>query len=286
MKFLLGRFTGIVFVASLLAGVSPGVLAQKKDVPVTCPDSNSSPLKAGDVGKNLLVTGVCFVPKGEYRYGYVNVVAKGQLVFMDAAIEFRAKSILVENDGAIYAGVDLGPDILKPALPPNPTIKPIGTAPGGKLVIRLYGEDFVKPDTSIQKWGGGIGIPCVTESDKKGEASTCGIPWYIWSSDGEKVVKPGSQPNTPPEFPTLPGGVQDRFYAYNPLTFDNGHAPNEQPGYFGSKVLAVSYGGTLALYGKKGASYDAATNADSSKSGTSWARLDRSLAKDSQSAEQ
>jgi hypothetical protein len=48
----------------------------------------------------------------------------------------------------------------------------------------------------------------------------------------------------------LPGNVNDCFYSYMPLDYDGG---GTTPGYFGYKVLAVSYGGTLQLYGKKGA---------------------------------
>src|SRR5262249_13059754 len=45
-------------------------------------------------------------------------------------------------------------------------------------------------------------------------------------------------------------------------------------GYFGYKVLALSYGGTLELFGKKGATYG---TVEPSSSGTSWARLAQTL---------
>ena len=70
----------------------------------------------------------------------------------------------------------------------------------------------------------------------------------------------------------LPGDVNDCFYGYMPLTYDNGGNP---PGYFGYKVLAVSYGGTLQLFGQKGSSR---TRKLASSSGTSWARLTTTLA--------
>ena len=50
-------------------------------------------------------------------------------------------------------------------------------------------------------------------------------------------------------------------------------------GYFGYKVLAASWGGTLKLYGAKGASYTT-VNPDADKpdnTGTSWVRLNKSL---------
>jgi len=68
----------------------------------------------------------------------------------------------------------------------------------------------------------------------------------------------------------LPGGVNDCFYKYDTLPYDGGGGAH--PGYFGYKVLAVSYGGTLRLYGLKGAKYpDTVINPQDS--GSSWARL-------------
>src|SRR5262245_59124873 len=69
----------------------------------------------------------------------------------------------------------------------------------------------------------------------------------------------------------LPGGVTDYFYAYDPLPYDDGGVVK---GYFGYKVLALSYGGTLQLFGKKGATYG---TVDPSNSGTSWVRLAQTL---------
>ena len=95
---------------------------------------------------------------------------------------------------------------------------PIGMM-GGKLTIHLYGEAQVV---------GGSGVLC--KSDVR-----CGVPLTIWDSNG-------SSPQM------LPGGVEDYFYQYKPLPEDDGD-PNA---YFGYKVLGVSYGGTLRMFGKKG----------------------------------
>ena len=47
-------------------------------------------------------------------------------------------------------------------------------------------------------------------------------------------------------------------------------------GYFGYKVLALSYGGTLQLFGKKGATYAVPEcGAAPTSSGTSWVRLSK-----------
>ena len=60
--------------------------------------------------------------------------------------------------------------------------------------------------------------------------------------------------------------VSDRFYQY--VQHDNTQG---ETGFFGRKVFAVSYNGTLKLYGNKGAKYgDKFHNYDS---GTSWVRL-------------
>ena len=65
-----------------------------------------------------------------------------------------------------------------------------------------------------------------------------------------------------------------------PIDYEGG----DPKGYFGYKVLAVSFGGTLQLFGKKGATYANDTefpNIDTKpwQSGRSWARLGASAAK-------
>lgn len=117
---------------------------------------------------------------------------------------------------------------------------PIGSQ-GGTLTIHIYGKD---------QGIGGAGPGCKTDE-------RCGVDEAIWNSAGESKVD-------------LPGGVNDRFYAYKPLMFDTG---NPQ-GYFGYKVLGVGYGGTLRLYGARGSSFDQLADSDS---GRSWARLNQTV---------
>jgi hypothetical protein len=72
----------------------------------------------------------------------------------------------------------------------------------------------------------------------------------------------------------LGNGVTDYFYPYTPLPFDNGiDAITKAPGYFGYKVLAVSFGGTLQLFGKKGAVYPQEKDLGPKDPGRSWGRL-------------
>ncbi|MCC7325458.1 MAG: G8 domain-containing protein [Burkholderiales bacterium] len=232
------RFRNAATVVAVAITLSLGlaaadVAAQKKPDATTCPDKNEptrNTLRPG-TGKDLEVTGVCKVPAGTYNYGDVNIFAGGSLQFDDAAIDFWASSILIENRGALIAG--------------NPSA-PIGTQ-NGQLTIHLYGKD---QGTGVGT-AGGQGIVC--EMDVR-----CGIPQAVWDSDGTTLVP-------------IPGMPDDYFYTYGSLPFDGGGAT---PGFFGYKVLAVSYGGTLQLFGKKGATYG---NVDSSNSGTSWVRLDRTL---------
>ncbi|HML94771.1 MAG TPA: pentapeptide repeat-containing protein [Thermodesulfobacteriota bacterium] len=183
-------------------------------------------------GQDLEVTGPCTVPAGTYHYRNVHVYNGGSLTFEDAVINFWAYNIVIENNSSLVAGT--------PAAP-------IGTA-GGKLTIHLYGDD---------QGNGGRGVTCKTDV-------RCGVPEAIWNSEGaSKVCLPpneGGDPTTCQPY--------DYFYHYHTLPVDTGD-PNA---YFGYKTLAVSYGGTLNLFGKKGATLP--DSLPSSSSGTSWVRLD------------
>jgi hypothetical protein len=123
---------------------------------------------------------------------------------------------------------------------------PIGTA-GGKLTIHLYGA-VTDP-----------GVTC------KSDPITCGVPSDTWTKTNSATVC------NPPAIP-LPGDVVDCFYKYG--TLDDGDLTNA---YFGHKVLAVSYGGTLHLRGHKGVSPLNVIDAEPSNTGQSWKRLDGSL---------
>ncbi len=182
-------------------------------------------------GEDLVLDAPCSVSGGNYHYGNINIVNGGSLDFADSVIDFWAKSFLVENGGSMTAG--------SPGTP-------IGTR-NGVITIRLYGVD---------QGPGGSGVLC--KSDER-----CGAPQAIWDSNGaSKVCLPPDPPGTNPSQCL----VYDYFYKYHHLPVDTG----DDHGYFGYKVLAVSYGGTLKLFGKKGATY---TDLDATHSGTSWARL-------------
>ncbi len=122
-----------------------------------------------------------------------------------------------------------------------------GIGNNGLLTIHLYGSEVNSPDSPP--------IRCKTDN-------TCGVDPNNWTS-------------TPGAPISLPGGVSDYFYAYDNLPYYvNGVNNPDNQGYFGHKVLAVSYGGTLILNGVKGSSI---RDLDSSDSGTSWARLNGTI---------
>src|SRR5262249_8906753 len=126
---------------------------------------------------------------------------------------------------------------------------PIGTTGLGPykthshvLTITLYGPDPGK---------GGKGATC--------RSTNCGVPAGAFDN---VVALPG-----------MPAGYTDKLIKYDPLFADDGD-PNA---YFGNKVLGVSYGGTLMLFGAKGAAKDPAIDALPTNSFNSWRRLDASL---------
>jgi len=154
----------------LVAGGFSDVAAQAFD---TC--SGSLPFGSG---RDLRITTACKVDKpGTYKYANVNIYKGGSLTFQDKAIEFWARSILIENQGTLSAG--------------TPT-KPIGTIAGGKLTIVLYGED--------QGTVNGKGIVCQYPGTDNKPDGRCGIPKTEWDSNGASKVTLKST------------GVTDYFY--------------------------------------------------------------------------
>ena len=226
------------------AYIRPGHFGQEGAF-ITCGDADKTKvvnLEKRVDGKDLRVTGNCVVgggagALGTYKYGDINIYDGGTLTFKDEIVDFWAKNIVVENNGSLLAGV----------------AAPIGTA-GGKLTIHLYGVD---------QWpAAGVGVDCIQKF--------CGIPDDTWVSNGTRQVQiPSPLPNEPNRT------VLGFFYQYGPLLYDGGKLPaitkqGVDFGFFGYKVLAVSYGGTLRLNGLKGVKKDVVGVKDS---GLSWVRL-------------
>ena len=230
-------------VATGLLVVILGVAAPHSRAAAGCPEPVPK-----STGGDLVVDSTCVVGAGTYHYGDVNIIKGGSLQFSDAVINFWAHGILIEDKGSLIAGV-----VGAAADGSGGTIVPIGTA-GGNLTIHLYGKNEGEH---------GKGITC--KSDK---VNQCGVPGTadsgIWGGNAK------SPPTSCTVTTGLPGGVNDCFYKYGTLPYDDGGGL--VPGYFGYKVLGVSYGGTLRLYGLKGATYPD-TTVVASNTGTSWARL-------------
>ena len=200
-----------------------------------------------DASRDLKVDGPCDMPGGTtVGYRNVNIVDGGVLNLLDGGdTHVWASSILVENGGALTAGTPQAP---------------IGTN-GGRVTIHLYGA----PQDP-----GGTGVLC-----KSTPVETCGAPNVIWSSNvgtspanATKVKDLSIDANIKAAYP---GVKDDYFYAYHPLIHDEG----DHTAYFGYKVLGVSYGGTLRLFGRKGAIYpqDNCNHTDPQNTGRSWVRL-------------
>src|SRR5262249_61550569 len=137
----------------------------------------------------------------------------GSLTFADAAIDFWASSILIENEGALVAGT------------PN---APIGTN-GGTVTFHLYGKDQGAAPFGTAPGQGGQGIIC------KSPGGTCGVPPAIWNSNADPMN---------PVKSTLPGGGTDYFYSYDPLPYHDG---GRGKGPFRDKGATPAYWRTLVL---------------------------------------
>ena len=215
-----------------------------------CNDSTKDHLAniTGGPTVDLQVTGPCEVKAGPYTFHNVNiystnpnVIPGGSLTFDDAKIDFYAENIVVESGGSLIAGSPTGP------------IGPIGTA-GGQVTIHLWGAP------------GDPGVTCMSLN--------CGIPSPPMGTNTRTL-----NPTSCTLSDLIPGDVNDCFYDYDTLDPADKTAGNTGA-YFGHKVLAVSYGGALQLFGAKGATYTAtaATGCmenSSSCTGTSWVRLNK-----------
>ncbi|MCK9634937.1 MAG: hypothetical protein M0R41_01485 [Methylobacter tundripaludum] len=160
------------------------------------------------------------VGSGTYTYQYLHVVNGGKLIFNDdgGTINFNAKSILVEQGGSIKAG---SYDV------------PFGTA-GGKLIIGLYGAGPGNIATNPNPDYSPIGC----------QGDTC----YDSSRVGKGCLNSGTfNPADPCQAILATDHSQDNSYF-------EGYAAGQDGdnSIFGYKVFAVSYGGSLELFGSKG----------------------------------
>src|SRR5262249_46448169 len=182
-------------------------------------------------------------------------------------IDIWASGIIVENRGwLVVSGTG------------NPA-PPYGTN-GGVVNFYIYGEDRSQGSNPAVKPGPGAHCKSIITST----TGPCGIPLAsLWNDNGQTfkcIYNPDLDMTNPDKAKTCTG-VRDYFYQYAPVYGDEmcphpstldekgrpkptvkwtaaAGCPNTNtghktyPGYFGYKVLAVSYGGNLLLNGYKG----------------------------------
>ena len=175
----------------------------------------------------------CFVVRQAgampYVHDIVNILAGGGLYFVEnpgRTIDFQVKSLLVEQGGVLQAGS------------PN---CPFGNQ-GGTLSLGLYGDD---PSMQATVPNPPPGIQCLTNPTGHDGAARCFPPdrdpeqgsFYCTVSNSSDPCSATMAPATDPNNALLEH--------YGNLNFD--------PTPWGYKVLGVSYGGSIRLFGHKGA---------------------------------
>ena len=235
-----------------------------------------------DYMTDLKVVGQCDVnaPSGQqgplvYAFRSVNITNGGKLIFHDEYdIDFYAENILVEFGGTLTA-VTTQPGFL-PEVTQASGVLPFSK----KLTFHLWGAS------------GDPGAVCA--SDPQPQGAPCGIPDALWEANTamSMSLNTGKNPPPPPAKPKnqacnhitgyskyLPG--DDCFYQYE--IQDAADQQAKRQAFFGHKVLAVSFGGSLQLFGSRGVSYLKAgqkctpgvpnTECNPAFTGTSWVRL-------------
>lgn len=186
------------------------------------------------IGDLTGATTQCFFADSSHSYVYhhINVVKGGTLIFKDmgGVVDFRISSLLVEQGGVVEAG--------------TPSC-PFGSN-GGKLEIGLWGNDPTNPTNEWDKQGltaNTEGIVCKTNGGK------C-YPDGLDDGNHYCTVKDSDSPcmSTVSDV----NGANAIFEKYGDLPFDNPNKLNQPGTFFGYKVLALAYGGTLRFFGKKG----------------------------------
>ncbi len=213
---------------TLAPGTCDAMCEQAAPPPSPCA---TLPPNGGSVGDNppdLIVDTCQVVGSGLHVYGYVNVIDGGTLYFADdgGQIDFRANSILVQQGGTVRAGA---------------WCCPFGSY-GGTLDIGLWGSDPTgqgKTPTPTT-----AGIDCV---DASGNATHCFSPQLVATSHYCTVS--GSDD---PCSSTVAPSVGDNALFQGSTDHGGGGLPFDAGAPFGYKVLAVTYGGSLELFGAKG----------------------------------
>jgi hypothetical protein len=204
-------------------------------------------LEPGDGTLDLQITSEKHAAAGRtYRYRYVNIFNGGKLIFDDVLSGTENKSWI---ESVVYR------------------IRMIFTG--------------APPKTETHFWTKSI----LVENDGTLTAGSEDAPFqsilvfHLYGSNDEKegtICKTNNLPNVYCGIPADKWAGHDDFFHYESLPDEK--LSNSSLAFFGRKVFAVSYGGTLQLFGKKGTTKGTIAIADpnlaSVVSGTSWARLD------------
>ncbi len=207
---------------------------------------NAEYLPLGDGTQDLQVTREIHVTPGKiYAYKNVNIYG-GKLIFDDVAAEAETGSWVSSAFNRIKTMWSSTADKTQTHF----WAKSILVENEGSLIAGS--EDFpFQSILVIHLYGSNTdneGIACKTSDAPK---TYCGVPADKWAG-------------------------HDDFFHYEKLPDET--LTNSSMAFFGRKVLGVSYGGTLQLFGKKGMTKGSLTITDpdniSSISGASWTRLD------------
>lgn len=190
--------------------------------PAACQPIAASTTPAADI----TISDCRTVAAGTHTYQYVHVVDGGTLFFLDqgGAIDFRAKSVLVEQGGSVKAGE---------------WDKPFGCG-GTRLAIGIYGAGPTAPITPTHTRPNYAGIQCSGPNGACYDASRVGKGCF---DDGTGGFDP-----TDPCQATLSTTDRTRWNSY----FEGYDDLDADDSPFGYKVFAVSYGGSVELFGRKG----------------------------------
>ncbi|KJE90907.1 hypothetical protein CAOG_08583 [Capsaspora owczarzaki ATCC 30864] len=179
-----------------------------------------APSSATNPAQDLAVSECFIFQSGSYVFHHVNVLAGGIVWFEDDGnvIDFRVNAMLVEQGGRVVGGR---------------WCKPFGCN-GGNLQIGLWGTDPTNQGTNL----GVTGIRCQTAggcypAERVSNKQCCNVS----SSVSDPCNSAGS---------CALENQNALFEAYSDNMYDG-------PGNsFGHKVLAVSYGGSVELFGRNG----------------------------------
>jgi hypothetical protein len=244
------RLAGIILAGLIFAGVSTPALSQQ-----TWEDCNGDGTPSNNPN-HILPAGSLTSPQ-DLRINGVACVVDGTGTIDNVTGTYVYQNVNIYNGGSLtFQDKQIDFHVHSILVEKASTLQASGTSGlTGPLTIWLWGSNDLSKS-----------ITCLSDSKNQ-----CGVPDTVWNSNPNLInhTMGGMSCNSVADPPYVPTG--ECFYQYD--IADTG-APTGA--YFGNKVLAVSYGGTLTLTGSKGIRAGIVEDkpADSS---TSWVRLHHTL---------